>query len=466
MFKYISLLLVSLVMLFGVVSTANAAHHKPVHKAKVAKCVRWSHHKCHKWVCIKNCPKKPTKPNHPSQPSNPGQPSDPGTNPPSDPGTPSNPPSGNPSNPPSNPGNPSNPPVDEPPVDNPPVDEPPVDNPPVDNPPVDNPPVDNPPVDNPPVVQPGTRPFSDSSPFNLPVTNPVILSNSATLVSTSGINNGLPSPISTDRAESVNYDHPVYYTKSTDPLATLVMSSTNKTYRVPVPNYAIPTSSSDAHICIVAPDGREYNLWNTKKTGTPGNYTFTAQIGGWLPADGLGIKTPSLVSQYGNQIDGGVEAKFSERAGMILASEMAAGQINHALFVVASGAAAGDSGAVYPGFSGPSGYKTNDRVRMGTRFWLNMSDAAIDATSAPRWEKIIAHAAHQYGIYVGDKGGAGFSFMLESSTPYNAAGVTNPWDSIMAGFGVRNSGQYGYGASFTSHAIWDNLVAIQGPPGP
>jgi hypothetical protein len=159
-----------------------------------------------------------------------------------------------------------------------------------------------------------------------------------------------------------------------------------------------------------------------------------------------------------------VEAKFSERAGIITAAEMQAGQINHALFVVASGSAAGTSGAVYPGYNNPS-YASNDRVRMGTRFWLDMSDAAIDATSAPRWEKIIAHAAHQYGIYVGDKGGAGFSFMLESSTPYNAAKVANPWDTYWPSQGVRNSGQYGYAASFTSRAIWSNLKAIA-PPSP
>jgi hypothetical protein len=327
-------------------------------------------------------------------------------------------------------------------------------------PPPDTTPTDPPPP--PPPVDTGGRPYSSTSPFNTPVgPSPQVLPNSAQLVAGSGLpGNGLPSPISTDRAEQVNYDHPVYYPKSTDPVATITFRNSGASFRVPVPNYAIPAGASDHHICIVY-DGWEYNLWNASKTGGPGNYTFTAQIGGRMLADGPGIKTPALVQQYGPSYEGGVEAKFGLRAGLITAAEMKAGQINHALFVVASGAAAGTSGGTYPGYNTP--YQGTDRVRMGTRFWLAMTPAQIDATSAPAWEKTIAKAAATYGIYVGDKGGAGFSFMLESATPFNAAGVANPWDSYWPAQGVRNTGTYGYAASFTSRAIWSNLRAIAPP---
>lgn len=313
----------------------------------------------------------------------------------------------------------------------------------------------------PPPVVSSTRPYSDASPFNTPVGEaPTVLANSAALVSGSGFS-GKPSPISTSRAESNNYDHPVYYPSATDPLATLVFRNSGYTVKVPLPNTAIPAGASDHHLAVVW-DGWEYNLWNATKTGTPGNYTFTSQIGGRMLANGPGIKTAALVSQYGNSYEGGVEAKFGERAGLIQADEMKAGVINHALFVVASGSAAGTSGAVYPGYNSPT-YATPDRVRMGQRFWLDMSDAAIDATTAPAWEKTIAHAAHQYGIYVGDKGGNGFGFMLESSTPDTSAGVPNRWDSFWPAQGVRKDSTWGYNATFTSTAIWSHLKAIAPP---
>jgi hypothetical protein len=330
--------------------------------------------------------------------------------------------------------------------------------------PTDTTPTDTTP-DNPPPVS-GSRPFSDNSPFNTPVgTNPTVLSNSASLVS-AALRGGQPLALSTDRAVSNDWGHPVYYTKASDPMATLVMSSTHQTFHANVPNYAIPAGQADAHICIVAPDGWEYNLWATKRTGSPGNYTFTAQIGGRMPANGPGIKTPAQASQYGPAIDGGVEAKFSERAGLITASDMQAGVINHALFVVVKGATAGDNGVVYPAYSANGGYKSPTSVRMGQRFWLDMTPAQIDATDAPQWEKIVAKAAATYGIYVGDKGGDGFGMMMEDSTPYIAANTTNPWDSYMQSIGVRNSGSYGYVLRFSGDIPWPSALRAVAPPSP
>ncbi len=304
------------------------------------------------------------------------------------------------------------------------------------------------------------RPYSDNSPFNTPVVNPTVVSNSASLVSSLLMSNNLPYPVSTDRAESNNYDHPCYYPKASDPLATLAFNRPRAiSYRVPLPSYAIPAGGTDHHLCVIY-DGWEYNMWQTSKSGS----TYTASIGGRMLADGPGIKTPNLVQQYGTGYEGGVEAKYGLRAGIITAEEMQAGQIDHALFVVVQNAAAGTSGGTYPGYNTP--YQGNDRVRMGTRFWLDMSDAEIDASGAPAWEKMIAHAAHQYGIYVGDKGGAGFSFMLESSTPYNRAGVTNPWASFWASQGVRRDSSWGYVGRFSGRINWKGNLKVIAPPSP
>jgi hypothetical protein len=312
----------------------------------------------------------------------------------------------------------------------------------------------------------GSRPYSDSSPFNVPVgSSPAVLGNSAAIVANSGMSGGKPSAISTARGESNNYDHPLYYPKASDPLVTLRFQNTaasalNGT-KVPLPNSAITAGGSDHHIGIVW-DGWEYNLWATSKSGSAGNYTFTSQIGGRMRADGPGIKTPALAQQYGSSYDGGTEAKFGLGAGIISAAELQSGRIDHALFVVASGST---GNWVYPGFNASAqGDANGTRPNMGTRFWLDLSDAEIDATTAPAWEKVIAHAAHGYGIYVGDKGGAGFSFMLESNTPYASAGVASPWDAYWPGQGVRRDATWGYNATFKSTAIWSHLKAIAAPP--
>jgi hypothetical protein len=81
---------------------------------------------------------------------------------------------------------------------------------------------------------------------------------------------------------------------------------------------------------------------------------------------------------------------------------------------------------------------------MGQRFRLNMSDAAIDATCAPGWEKTVAKAMAHYGLYFGDTGGDGFSPMMESPLTYTAVGQANPWDSVAAQYGIRGDSTYGY----------------------
>jgi hypothetical protein len=303
---------------------------------------------------------------------------------------------------------------------------------------------------------PTGRPYSASSPFNTPVgPNPTVLPNSATLVAES-MPRGKPSPLSTGRSESNNYDHPVYQSTSADPLVTLsVPGKAINGKRINVPAYAQPAGGGDGHLGIVAPDGYEYDLWQARRVSAT---TISARIAYRQKTAGPGITTPQL-QRRDRSYGGGVAAGWGLRAGMIRAAEMRAGKIDHALFVVVSH---GGPGFVYPS-SASDGTGNPDGPKMGQRYWLDLSDAAIDATPAPAWEKTIAKAVHDYGAYFGDTGGDGFGFMLESSTPYAASGRPNPWDAYWPGQGVRKNPQWGYTATPTSTEIWSHLRAIAPP---
>jgi hypothetical protein len=93
-----------------------------------------------------------------------------------------------------------------------------------------------------------------------------------------------------------------------------------------------------------------------------------------------------------------------------------------------------------------------------------MTPAEIDATGAPQWERTIAKAMNEYGGYFGDTGGAGFSFMLESSIPYAAAGVANPWDAFWPGQNVRKDPTWGYNAAFSGKIPWSAKLRVIAPP--
>jgi hypothetical protein len=305
---------------------------------------------------------------------------------------------------------------------------------------------------------PTGRPYSAASPFNTPVgPSPAVLPDSATVVAQS-LPGGKPSPLSTGRMEANNYDHPVYRSRPSDPLVTLsVPGKAINGKRINVPAYAQAAGGSDGHLGIVAPDGYEYDLWQARRVDAT---TISARIAYRQKADGPGITTPQL-QRRDRSYGGGVAAGWGLRAGMIRAAEMRAGRIDHALFVVISH---GGPGFVYPS-SASAGSGNPNGPKMGQRFWLDLSDAQIDATSAPAWEKTIAKAVHDYGAYFGDTGGNGFGFMLESSTPYVAAGVANPWDFYWPGQGVRKHPTWGYTATPSSTAIWSHLKAIA-PPRP
>jgi hypothetical protein len=311
------------------------------------------------------------------------------------------------------------------------------------------------------------RPYAASSPFNVPVggagTHPL----SAQMVA-SALANGSPATMVAGTADTADdWAHPVYFAQSSDPVYTLHATApwgraSIEGMRIAVPAGARPAGGGDGHMTVVTPDGWEYDLWQAKQPPAGGG-TLSFSWGGRLRVDGDGLS------------DGGTAARFGSLAGVIRPEELAAGRIEHALFIVlkcnGSGANFGydakvgsdGSGYVYPAADGDAPCADRNAAPMGARFQLAMSDAQIAGLAVPAWKKTILTALAHYGGYVGDTGGPGFTFMFQSGSTYTSFGVADPLVSIAQSAGIASQGGR-YGFNIADGVEWSKYLRVVTPP--
>jgi hypothetical protein len=317
----------------------------------------------------------------------------------------------------------------------------------------------------------GWRPYSPSSPFNQSTEGDPVAANSAALVQ-AALAHGLPGNMVAGTAETGNdWSHPTFFAQPSDPLYTLHATEPWRKnelegMRIPIPADAQPANGGDGHMTIVTPDGWEYDFWQAT-TPPPGGGTLSFSWGGRTRIDGAGTGS------------GGTAAGFGNLAGMIRAPELAAGKINHALFIVLKCAARdtsfgygataspspSDSSYVYPATHGGSSCSSTEKNMppLGARFKLAMSSAEIQALSVPAWKKTILTALSQYGGYVGDTGGPGFAFMFESSTSYTALGLADPLVSFAGKLGLPKwEGNFVF--NMASGVEWSKYLQVLAPP--
>jgi hypothetical protein len=314
------------------------------------------------------------------------------------------------------------------------------------------------------------RPYASSSPFNRTTSGDEVDPESAAIVKKI-LGWGLPAQLASGTAEtSEDWSHPVFFAEPGDPTYTLHATepwgeNPLNGIKIGIPAYARPSGSEDAHMTIVTPEGWEYDFWGATKPPAGGG-TFTFAWGGRTRIDGSGLES------------GGTAAGFGNLAGMIREPELAAGHINHALFVVLKCAAKGTgfgfgtrtasseaSSFVYPASGGGSICPAGETAAppLGARLALAMSPAQIDALNLPQWKKTILLALAEYGGYVGDTGGPGFAFMFESGTSYTAVGLTEP----LTQFGEENGlpeweGHYLFNVA--SGVEWEKYLRVLVPP--
>jgi hypothetical protein len=314
------------------------------------------------------------------------------------------------------------------------------------------------------------RPYADSSPFNQSVTGAALAPRSSQVVART-LSWSLPANLTAGDADTTDdYAHPVFYSQPTDPVVTLHAfepwgRATIEGLQIPVPAQARPAGGTDGHMTVITPDGWEYDLWEAK---APSGGKLEFGWGGRIRVDGNGLGADATAAKFGNL------------AGIIRPEELAAGRIDHALFIVVRCTSndtsfglgvkphpAGDLGSsyIYPAGKGgaPCPATETDAPPMGARFRLGMTDAQIAALAVPQWKKTVLTALAHYGGYVGDTGGPGFGFQFESGTSYTAFGQKDPFVSYAQANGLPTwQGRYVYG--MPGGVDWQKYLQVVAPP--
>jgi len=163
---------------------------------------------------------------------------------------------------------------------------------------------------------------------------------------------------------------------------------------VPIPRRAVPDPSGDGHMTIIDRDtGCEYDFWQAKKRDTG----WFASWGNTVKTDGPGV-FPKGLSARGSG--------FALPAGLIWPRDLARGRIRHALIFSYSYPSA--AGAVPPATETDGGITRLGAIPEGARLQLD-PDLDLDTLSLQPYERIIAQALQEYGMYLADWGGPGIT---------------------------------------------------------
>ena len=234
--------------------------------------------------------------------------------------------------------------------------------------------------------------------------------------------------------------------------------------QVRIPDQARPAGGDDGHMAVIdQAGGWEYDFWQVRSKPRGGG-TISISWGGrtaigTADADGLGSTATG--------------AHFGLAAGVIRPAELAAGEIDHALFSVVK---CTDGTSVAPAGGGVGrpcselGLPNADAPAMGQHFYLDMSEAEIAALAKPEWQKTILRALAKYGTYVGDTGGGGWTVMFESGSSYTSFGQTDPWITLGDDYGVRkwtnSSGRTLRIWNFRNAVDWASELEVAAPWSP
>jgi hypothetical protein len=198
----------------------------------------------------------------------------------------------------------------------------------------------------------------------------------------------------------------------------------------------------DGHVAIYDPtDGKMYNLWRATFDGT----NLGASWGAVVDAQGSGIEGP---------VGSSTASALARYAGVIRVSEIAAGEIPHALFFATNAAA--PTVFRYPAgkTDGANLAGVSDPILQGARVQL---DPSIDLAAIPditAGELIVGRALQRYGAYCGDNGGARMGFLFESAP--DATG-----DQYEEAGAVYNSVGFKFDYFDMIHLPWSSLRVLK-----
>jgi hypothetical protein len=282
------------------------------------------------------------------------------------------------------------------------------------------------------------RPFSSASAFNTRLPdNPRLVSNSAAVVANlmgtggQGLGDGTarslrPSTVTDD------YYHPYFFSSSTDPEYTIYCTrgTPGATWygcpvngmKVRIPTHAREAGGTDHHMNVMDQASNVNWSFFGVEPRDPAGGTLPVELAGRESISGMGHYTTDPLTSVDTCSNA---VCVSGLAGIIRQQELAAGKIEHALFLVID---CSSSGRVFP--ANPKNDDpgcANSIIRQGAWFRLNLTEAQIDAIpNIAGWQKTILKALRNYGMFAADEGING-AIALAVESPQTWAGRTNPW---------------------------------------
>jgi hypothetical protein len=219
-----------------------------------------------------------------------------------------------------------------------------------------------------------------------------------------------------------DFSFPIYQAASTDPLIRIFCTQSNSVtcedngISINIPSLAAQAGGGDHHMSVIEPNGVEYDFWEVS-TNPPYSAGQTIQAIGETHFNLDGTTVSNFVAPGFNAgaATAGGEALST---GQVYTSELAAGVINHAIFLTFP---CGTNTFVFPASQISGTCAGGSGMPLGSRVWWSLSDTATNALSAPADLKTVLRALHKYGGYYMDSTGAvgsGMSAHMENQEAY------------------------------------------------
>ena len=158
-----------------------------------------------------------------------------------------------------------------------------------------------------------------------------LASNSAAIVGRLTSASPQPDKVTTGNSGTAgDWSHPIYYSQPSDPVYTVDCTEPWGTceiegMQVGIPAQAQPAGGSDGHMAVIdQASGWEYDFWQVA----------SKPAGGGTISDRLGGRTAIGTTDADGRDSNATAAHFGLAAGVIRPAELAAGEIDHALFMV------------------------------------------------------------------------------------------------------------------------------------
>lgn len=259
----------------------------------------------------------------------------------------------------------------------------------------------------------GQRLYANDSPFNTPIGDGSVDPRSDRMIDqlTAEVKaNGWP-------IATAEFTNAIYYADSETPRydVPLTKYDSRRFAGVPIPDSVrVPEDTDGGVVVIDRSTNCEYDLDEPARVGSN---RWTAEFGNALSTDGSGVYPFAMAPSASG---------FASAAGMILPAELRQGRIDHALAFTMENVKTG--GPVAPATGNDGRSDAPGAIPEGARLRLD-PELDLDSLGLAPWQKTIARALQEYGMYLVDTGGAVAIRVQHSvSTSY-----TYPWGDVPYG---------------------------------